>query len=65
MVNSSPFFCNFADMVKKEFIGLTKTLRAPNGCIITLTIENDKSKFKLYKLLGLDIFEEKKSKEDK
>ena len=31
----------------------------------TITIENDKSKFKLYKNLGLDVFKTKKKKEVK
>ncbi len=47
-------------MIKKEFIGSKMTARAKNGCLITVVIEDDKSKYKLYKNLGLDVFVDKK-----
>ncbi len=48
-------------MIKKECIGVEMTATAKNGCIIKVIIREDKSQYKLYKNLGLDVFVEKKS----
>lgn len=51
-------------MIKKEYIGKKVSARVPNGCLMTEVIEQNPKKYKLYKLMGLDIFEEKKKKVD-
>lgn len=47
-------------MIKKECIGQVVTAKADNGSNIRLVISDDKKNYKLYKSLGLDIFEDKK-----
>ena len=49
-------------MIKKECIGQTMTVKAPNGYNITITIVDDKKYFKLYKDLKLDVFIKNESK---
>jgi len=47
--------------LKENIVGTTFFTRKMGA----IKIENDKSKFKLYKNLGLDVFEAKKKKEKK
>ena len=51
-------------MIKKKYIGKTFSKRVPNGCLITQVIEDNPKKYELYKLMGLDIFENKKKVSD-
>jgi hypothetical protein len=43
-------------MVRKQCIGITHHIKAPNGMSMKVTIENDPSQFALYRLLKLDVF---------
>ncbi len=44
--------------IKAECIGEVHNAKAPNGMTMTVTIKDDSSEFKLYKLLRLDVFGE-------
>ena len=46
-----------------EYIGTVMTGKTKNGYSMTVTIKDDKRLFKLYKNLGLDIFEKSKKRE--
>jgi hypothetical protein len=50
--------------LREECIGDVMTVRAANGYRSTVTIKDDKRLFKLYRVLGLDVFKEKKSKRE-
>lgn len=49
--------------IKKELIGSVMSGKN-NGYTITVTIEDDRKLFKLYKNLGLDVFEKRNSKSE-
>ena len=51
--------------LRKECIGNTMTMKAPNGYAVTVIIEDDKRLFKHYKFLGLDVFEKNKGESTK
>jgi len=51
-------------MIKKEYIGQAMTVRALNGTLHKIVVTEDPKHYKFYKLLGLDIFEEKKKIND-
>jgi hypothetical protein len=48
-------------MLRRELIGTTMSFTAPNGCPMTLTINDQDTK--LYKKLGLDVFHKINAKE--
>ncbi len=46
-------------MIKKEWLGVTIKRKSPfNSEVFTVTITDDPEQFRLYKVLGLDVFEE-------
>ena len=46
--------------LREECIGHIITVKADNGYTVTVTIEDNRSLFKYYKSLGLDVFENNK-----
>lgn len=51
--------------IKDECIGQSFRGTAPNGVVISGVIEDNSAEFETYKILGLDVFEDKAKAESK